>query len=233
MGAVFVAKGHYLFVFENSTLEQTATATSPFEVFSQLVYHVTSFLAMAGIYIKGFRYAALKEGGDKWLGFPFNMRLLKMFLYYLLITILSALYIILSAGIVVLQHFFLESVFVTILLAGLFAAFGVYLITRIVLTFLYVAIDQEKALRTSWSVMKGNVWHFLLLIILIGLTVLGAAIAGAALIGIVGFLLSLISSWLGAVIFVLFLPFGLLVMLLSTAWTINAVTYVNKQITAK
>lgn len=233
MVAVFLSTGQHQFIFLGGVLEQTVPATSPFGIFAQFVYYVTCFVAVTGLYVKGFRYAALKKGGDKWWEFPFDIRLIKMFLYYLLITFLIALYVGISTGITVSLLLFLESTFVTVLLSVGFSILGVYLITRLVLTFLYVAIDKEKALRTSWRVMKGNVWRFLLLVVLISLAVLGLIIAGSIVIGVFGWILGFIVGWLGIVIFALFVPFVILMMLVSMAWTITAIAHVNKQIMEK
>ena len=187
-----------------------------------------------GLYIKGFRYAALKEGGERWWEFPFNKRLVKIFLYYLLVSFFVGLYVAIAGGISVAAYFFAgQSILLVSLVVAFFIVLGFYLFTRLMLIFLYVSIDQEKALRTSWHVMKGNVWHFILLVFFISLGVLVIGAVGSAVIGLLGFLAGLLSAWLGAVVLGFFVPFGLLIMLLSMAWIINAIAMVDKQLRAK
>lgn len=217
-GANFLLPGQDSFVFAQTV-----------PVISVVIYPIY-FIAITGFYIKGFRYAALKEGGDKWWDFPFNIRLVKMFLYFLLISFLVVIYVGISAGITIALNIILGSVFVTVLFSVGFVVLGLYLITRLVLTFLYVAIDKEKPLRTSWYVMKGNVWRLLLLLVLISLIFL--AVNVIILGGLFLFVL-FIGGWFTLIFYAFVLFINVLILFVSIAWTINAIAYVNKQLTQK
>jgi hypothetical protein len=198
-----------------------------------LLHYVLNILAMLVLYINGFRYAALGEGGDKWWTLSLDKRLVKMVLYYFLIIILYALYALVAGGITVGSYFLNENFFLAGILGALFVLAGIYLMTRLSLVFLYVAIDQKEALRASWHVMKGNVLRLLGLFVLIGLVVVGFALLGAAILGLGGWLLSLINEWLGVVVFALFIPFLIFVWLVTFALSIKAIALVNKQLIEK
>lgn len=198
-----------------------------------LLHYILNIMAMLVLYINGFRYAALGERGDKWWTFSLDKRLVKMALYYFLIIILYALYALVAGGITVGSYFLVESIFLTGILGTLFVLGMIYLMTRLTLVFLYVAIDQKEALRASWHIMKGNVLRFLGLFVLIGLVIIGLVLLGGAVIGLGGWLLSLINEWLGVVAFALFIPFLIFVWLVTFALTIKAIALVNKQLTEK
>jgi len=201
--------------------------------FFTFAHYILETLAAMVLYINGFRYAALGEGEDKWWTFSLNRRLVKMFLYYLLVIILYAVYVGGAAGITFVSYLLIENIFLTGLLGVLSVVGFVYLMARITLTFLYVAVDQKNALRTSWHLMRGNVLRVLGLFFLILLVILGLTILGSAIIGLGGWLLSLVNMWLGLIIFALFVPFGLFTWLVSTALMIKAIALVNKQLTEK
>jgi hypothetical protein len=236
MSFVFLGIGLYLsgeldFTSEG-TAPQNGTDSLTSNVFT-LLHYILNIMAMLVLYINGFRYAALGERGDKWWTFSLDKRLVKMVLYYFLIIILYALYALVAGGITVGSYFLIESIFLTGILGTLFVLGMIYLMTRVTLVFLYVAIDQKEALRTSWHIMKGNVLRFLGLFVLIGLAILGLVLLGGAIIGLGGWLLGLINEWLGAVVFALFVPFGIFAWLVTFALSIKAIVLVNKQLMKK
>ena len=231
MGIGFYLSGGMTYFIEHGAVIQNAEQTSASAEFFNLIYHVFYILAMTIWYLNGFRYAALGEGGNTWWNFPWNKRLWKMFLYHLLIIVLFIAYGGLAAGTTVVAYLLTENVFLAILIGTLFGLGLFYLIGRLTLVFLNVAIDKKEALRTSWHVMKGNVLRLIGLFILIWLAIIGITILGSAIIGLGGWILGLINMWLGVIIFALFVPFGLFVWLVSAALTMKAIALVNKQLT--
>ena len=230
MGIALYLSGGFDFTTTQEGVLQNEPEASLAGDFFTVVHYVLETLAAMVLYINAFRYAALGEGGDKWWAFPLNGRLVKMFLYYLLIVVLIFVYSGGAAGVTFGSYLLIENIFLTGLLGGLFAVGLIYLATRLTLTFLYVAVDQTEPLRTSWHLMKGNVLRVLGLFLLIGLVILGITILGSVIIGFGGWLLSLINMWLGLIIFALFVPFGLSVWLVSIALMTKAIALVNKQL---
>lgn len=233
MGIAFYFSGVFNFTVNYEGIPEYVEEASLAGDFFTIVHYVLETLAALVLYINAFRYAALDEGGDKWWTFSLNRRLVKMFLYYLLVIVLYAVYALALGGITVGSYFLVENLFLTGLLGVLSVVGLVYLMARITLTFLYVAVDQKQPLRTSWHLMKGNVLRVLGLFFLIGFVILGITILGSAIIGGGGWLLSFINMWLGVIVFALFLPFGLFVWLVSIALMTKALALVNKQLMAK
>jgi hypothetical protein len=231
MGIGLYLSGGVTYFIEHGAIIQNAEQTSASVGFLNFIYYVLYMLAILTWYINGFRYAALGEGGDKWWNFHWNRRLWKMFLYHLLVIVLFAVYGAVAAGITVGSYFLIENAFLTALIGTLFGLGVFYLIGRLALVFLNVAIDKKEALRTSWHVMKGNVLRLIGLFILIWLAIIGLTIVGSVIIGLGGWLLSLMNMWLGVIIFALFVPFGLFVWLVSAALTMKAIALVDKQLT--
>ena len=153
-----------------------------------------------------------------------------MFLYHLLVIALSVVYGAVVVGVTVGSYFLAENAFFTTGIAILFGLGFFYLLGRLALVFLNVAIDKKEALRTSWHVMKGNVLRLIGLFILIWLAIIGLAILGAVIIGLSGVLLSFISDILGYVIYALAIPFSLFVWLVTAAMTMKAIALVSKQL---
>jgi hypothetical protein len=231
MGMSLYLSGEFNFTISEEGILQSETEGSLAGDFFTVMHYVLETLAAMVLYVNGFRYAALGEGGDKWWAFALNRRLVQMFLYYLLIVVLFIVYGGIAVGITVGTYFLVENIFFAGLLGVLFFAGLIYLATRLILTFLYVTLDQKKPLRTSWHLMKGNVLRVLGLFLLIGLVVLGVTILGSAIIGLSGWILSLVNVWFGDIIFSFFVPFGLFVWLVSGVLSIKAIALVNKQLT--
>jgi len=199
--------------------------------FSDFVYNIAYFIALASIYINGFRYAILEEGGDRWWTLHLNRRLVKTILYYLLIMVLGGIYVAISGGIVFGAHILFESIVLDVVLGALFAIYGIYLMYRIILTFPLIAIDQKKPIRVSWRLLKGNVLRLFGLIFLIIISLLLLGLAGVIVLGILGWVLALINPWLAGIAALLLLVFGLFIWLLSWGVVSKAMSVVYKDLT--
>ncbi len=199
--------------------------------FAHIVYYITYFIAIFSIYINGFRYAVLEEGGDHWWTLNLDWRFVKMILYSILIGILASIYVFITVGIGLGAHFLVGSIFLTSILGVLFVIYGIYLVIRISLTYLLIAIDQEKPIRVSWRLLKGNVLRVFWLFLLIGIVIFLISVAGGIVLGVLGWILSLISVWLVAIPVVLFLLFALFMWLLSWSVSSKAFALVYKTFT--
>lgn len=233
MGISLYLSGVFNFTVNYEGVPEYVEEASLTADFFSVAHYVLEIVAGMVLYINGFRYAVLGEGGDKWWAFSLNRRLVKMFLYYLLIIIFYVLYGSVAGAITFVTYFLIENIILTVLLGVLFFMGFIYLATRLILTFLYVAVDQKEPLRTSWHLMRGNVLRVLGLFCLILLFILGIMILGSAIIGGGGWLLIDINMWLGIIIFALFVPFGLFLWLVSAALIIKVIALVNKQLTEK
>lgn len=199
--------------------------------FGNTVYYIAQFIAMLSLYINGFRYAVLNEGGDHWWTLNLNMRFVKMFLYYILVILLFAAYTSIAVGITMGLHFGIESTTLTAIVGTFLALYGIYLFIRLSLTFLLVAIDHEVPLRTSWRLLKKNVLRLVGLMLLISLAFLAIIIVTFTILGIVSWILSLISPWLlGIGIFLMALA-GLALWLFSFGVIIKSLALVYKSFT--
>ena len=197
---------------------------------SAILYFTLFLLAVLGMHINGFRYLALGEGGNTWFTFPFDKRLLKILLYFLLISIFMNIYV---GSMILFGDFLFEitnSTYLVIVSLVLLGILGIYLLTRLSLTFLYVSTDQEKPLRTSWHRMHKHVWRFLLLIIMLFGLFIGFSIPIGVVLFMVAYLLSYVSTWLGAIVLDLITPFAILFFF---ALMMEAVVAANTQIFKK
>ncbi|HUX78325.1 MAG TPA: hypothetical protein VMW10_01050, partial [Alphaproteobacteria bacterium] len=153
-------------------------------------------------------------------------------LYSILIGILAVIYVSVTGGIAAGAYFLTESIALTAILGVLFGIYGFYLLIRIGLTYLLISIDQENPLRVGWRLLKGNVLRLLGLLLLISLVILLVFIAGSIVLGIFGWILSLMSTWLIAIPLILFFLFGLAMWLLIWAVTSKAFALVYKTFTS-
>ena len=91
---------------------------------ANIVPYFISFIAMTSVMIKGYRYGVLEEGGHQWWDLQFKPRFIKLVAYNLLIIALTVLYLLISAGIVFVAHYFIDSIALDIILGiilGLYA----------------------------------------------------------------------------------------------------------------
>ncbi len=125
----------------------------------------SAFISKVQMLINGFRYALLKEGGNRWWTLHFNRRFCKLVLYYALFLCIVGL----IAGGIAGSLFFTFHVIAststeTYMLTGaggiLLALSALYLILRVSLYTLFIAIDQKRPFRSSWHLLKGNVGRF-------------------------------------------------------------------------
>lgn len=177
------------------------------------IYFILIAIAGFSLVLKGYRYGVLGQGGDRWWDLQLNMRFVKMFLYSILIGIFAAIYTSLTGGIIYGFHLLFESIAFDVLLGIFFLICGVYLGFRIALTFLLIAIDNVKPLRSSWHLLKGNVWRFFWLVVLIAfslLIIIGIGTAILTLFGMMGGTLFVIAS-------ILMFVFGILMWLIYWA----------------
>ncbi len=162
-------------------------------VFAQILYFIFSIIASGSLYINGYRYGILKEGGDHWWLLQMNARLVKLILYSLLLGLIAIGFILLGVGIVFAAHMMAHSVFLNVLLGTVVGLFGFYALIRLTLLFPLIAIERENPLKTSWNLLKGNVLRLIGLSLIIGLKIIGIMLLGFIAIGFVGYLLFLIS----------------------------------------
>lgn len=213
LGALFfvftvIASGYY---DERAWLTGTLPDAPPLVTTGYGVYNIVYFIAMISLYINGYRYAVLQEGGNKLFNLNLNMRFVKMFLYTILI-MLSAL--------ILWVVLFLAAVFIGAGLTGgliipvlVVILFGIYLLLRISLYPLLIAVDQRKPIRTSWRLMKGNILRFIGLFLLVGLTLLLIGSLGGLLLIVLSSLFAMINPVLPYIVIILGLLFGVFMVL--------------------
>ncbi|MBS0272698.1 MAG: hypothetical protein JSR85_08675 [Proteobacteria bacterium] len=199
--------------------------------FGNIVYYIAQLIAMISLYISGFRYAVLNEGGDRWWTLNFNKRFVKMLLYYILIVLLFVAYTGIAAGITLGLHFGLENTTLTAIVGTLLALYGIYLFVRLSLTFLLIAIDHDVPLRTSWRLLKRNVLRLIGLMLLISLAFLAIIAITFLILGIVTWILSLVSPWLFGVGLFLMALAGLVLWLFSFGVILKSLALVYKSFT--
>ncbi len=219
-------------IIENSMQGTQNFIEKPFSLtLADTIYHIFTFISTICLLINGYRYGFLKEGGDRFWTLKLNWRFVKMCLYYFLVLILTALYVAIAAGISIGIYFLVESVALSTILGVLFTLYGFYLIVRIGLTFFLIAIDRTIPIRISWRLLKGNVLRFLGLMLLIFLTIFLIIIAGCIVLGLFGWLLSLVSPTLLVIPFILLFIFGIILWFISWAVTAKAFALVYKTFT--
>jgi len=217
----YVASGQVLDVNTFAEGAQSSAPTPPLLTIASIVYHVVYFLALTSLYINGYRYAILGEGGDRWITLNFNMRLVKLILFNILFGLLALIYVGIAAGIIIGAHFLLESVALDVILGLILGLCGFYLLFRIALFPVVISMDKSSPLTTSWHLMKGNVLRFFGLMMLITLTVMLIVIIAGAGVALFGFLLGMINGLLGVVVGIvlgLLLAFFLIVF----GWALNS-----------
>ncbi|MBY0501465.1 MAG: hypothetical protein K2P93_05630 [Alphaproteobacteria bacterium] len=188
--------------------------------FANFVYFIAYFVAVFSLYVNGFRYGVLHEGGKTWWNLHLNKRFVKMILYSFLIGILGGVYALLSAGIILLAEYLFASIAVNIVLGTLLALYGFYLMFRITLTFLLIAIDRSEPIRVSWRLLRGNVLRVVGLVLLIMLKILFITLVGLIALVLIGTLFSFLSPWLAGVTAILIYIFMMFIWFY--AWAVNA-----------
>lgn len=163
---------------------------------AKLVHEVFYWVALLSLMINGFRYGVLHEGGKDWWTLRLNKRFWKVLLYMFLIIILASVYAIIGTCVVLGAQYFFANIFLDIAIGALFGLYGLYVLLRIFLYGLLIAIDKTHPLKTSWHLVKGNIWRLIGLTLLIWIAI-GVLFAGGAIVfGLLGLLLALISPML-------------------------------------
>lgn len=165
-------------------------------ILGNTVYYISYLIGMVNLYINGFRYGVLQEGGDQWWNLNFNMRFLKMILYTILIGGLSALYVFAGVGIGFAIQSLTDLTALTVIFGIFLFIVGFYALIRLSLAFTLISIDQSQPIRKSWRLLQGNVFRVFGLNVLVALVVVVIALAGFIVIGLFAGLFALISPWL-------------------------------------
>jgi len=224
MGILYWSAGHSL-ELHHAMLGQTIPSEKAGEVwflisFANLIYYVTYFISIMTLYINGFRYGVLHEGGNQWWNIHFNKRFVKMILYSILIPVLAGIYMLISAGIIFVMQYAFDSIVVNITFGVLLTFFGMYALMRIGLVHLLIAIDRSHPIRTSWNLLKRNVLRFFGLLFLVTLSILIIGIVGIGALTLIGYILASVSPILAVPIVILIYLFGIYVWFLS--WAVSA-----------
>lgn len=206
--------------FMGAPLPQEMPESSTLLSISQIIYHIMYFVAMICLYINGYRYALLKEGGDAWITLNLNMRFVKMALYTILITILAGTYLGISAGIIIGAHALFDNIGINVILGILLFIYLFYLMFRLTLYPVVISMDHAEPLKTSWRLMKGNILRLLGLVLLVTLTIMLIGLVGGIVVGLVSGLFSLVSPMLGILSLILWLLFAIFMILLG--WAVNS-----------
>lgn len=219
---------NYVESMTNPTAETQNMTEMPFMVIlGNAIYYILYIIIM----INGYRYAALKEGGDRWWTLNLNRRFVRLVLFSLLVALFAVIYVSIAAGIIIGAAALIENMAVNIILGLGFVLFGIYAFTRIGLAFFLVALDQTKPIRLSWALLKGNVLRMIGLFFIIEITIGVIAILGLAILGLFGWLLSFINGWLSIIAIFSMLIFGFIVWFMNWAITAKAVAFVYKNLT--
>jgi len=219
-------------LFPDAANQANVMADSSFMVIlGNIVHFLAVIISTVCLYINGFRYAVLHEGGDRWWTLNLDWRFVKFILYYILILILATIYLSISAGLAGGLYYGTENTALTVILGIALGVFGFYLALRIGLMFLLVAIDGEHPIRTSWALLKGNVFRFFLLMLLIVLSIIGITIVGAIALLILGMILALIHPVLATIAIALGIAWYIVILFLSWAVSSKAIALVYTSFT--
>lgn len=211
---------------------QSLAEASFMEVLGTIVYYLAYIIALVSLMINGYRYGALREGGESWLTLNLNWRFIKLFLYYVLLVISFSIYALVCIGAIIGLYYLVESMALSVILGIFFGLAGLYAIMRLGLTLFLIAIDQTKPIRLSWALLKGNVLRLVGLMFLVLLVVAGISIAGLLVIAALTWILSLITPWLAIPGVLLFIAYVAAMWLLSWAAMAKAIALVYKGFTS-
>mgnify|MGYP001205393954 CR=1 FL=1 len=192
-----------------------------------VIYFICFIITIVSLYINGYRYAVLNEGGDQWWVFHLDRRFVKMILYSLLMILLLGVYLIVSVGIFGGAAYLFQNTALNIILGVVIGLYGFYLIFRLGLLFLLIAIDKQSVLKSSWHLMKGNVLRFIGLMLLLGIVLTLINFVGTFLFSLIG----MISSTLAIVSSILSTLFGLFMWLVNWAVISKATARVYQALT--
>lgn len=189
-------------------------------IFGKIVYQIAYYIATISLYINGYRYAVLQEGGDQWFTLNLNMRFVKMLLFSILVGFLAVIYVAISAGLIIGAHSLFAHIGIDVILGILLALYGFYLMLRIVLFPVLISIDQREPIKNSWRLMRGNVLRFFGLSLLIGLTFMLIGLIGFGLLAVLFMLSAAAGPILMGIVGLLGILFFLFFILI--AWAVNS-----------
>lgn len=195
-------------------------------ILGNIVHFMTYIIGTFTLYINGFRYGILQEGGDQWWNLSLDKRFLKMILYSLLIVVLAVLYVLASFGIGFGIQTLGDMTALTVIFAILMVTFGFYALLRVGLAFALISVDQSQPIQKSWRLLKGNVLRLFGLMLLIGLVVSLIALAGFIIIGVFAGLFLFISPWLAGLLIIPGGLFFVFIWLFSWAFQAKAISLV-------
>lgn len=157
--------------------------------FGHAFYALCSLLAGTVLYISGYRYALLGEGNRKLFSLENPGRIGKFILYSFLISMAGGVFM----GTSILAFFELIRQFtsygIALACVGLWGVLGLYLFFRLTFVKLLISLDIPRPIRTSWTLLKGNVLRILALNILVTLLFAVIFSLGAALLFLTAFAL--------------------------------------------
>jgi len=235
MGIIYWSTGHSVELHQ-AMFHQTVPIEKAGDVwlligFANLISFITYIISAMTLYINGFRYGILHEGGNQWWNLHLNKRFVRMILYSILVPILGAVYLLTSFGIVFISQHLFSSIALNVILGVLLGLFGCYVLIRIGLFHLLISIDGNQPLKTSWNLLKGNVLRFFGLIFLIMMSILIIAVMGIGVLALLGYLLSFVTHTLTGPIAVLIYLFGVYIWFLNWAVTAKALSLVYTSFT--
>jgi hypothetical protein len=225
---VVITSGAAIFSLQNQNLSD-ATGLM---IFGRIINFILSLIAMFSLYINGYRFGILNEGGDSWWLLQMNKRMVFYFLYSLLVGVIAIGLVLLGFGLVLLAHLAAYNTALNIVVGALYATGALYVLFRLSLVFPLVAIEHERPMSTSWNLMRGNVLRLLGLFILITLKILLIVLAGLVVLGLIGWLLYLIVPFLVIVPILFAIIFFLYIWLLNWAVITKAFSLVYLSFTA-
>jgi hypothetical protein len=190
MGLMDMAANHYagLYFSPERHLLIAWRTDSSWVAFGHLLYSLCAIVAVTVLYINGYRYAVLGEGGDRWISMGNPRRIGKFILYSFL---LSGAATLLLGGAVLLYFELLRHTSYGIALAcvGPLGLLGVYMFFRITFVKLLIPLDISHPIRTSWQLLEGNVLRMVALNVLIALSLTILLSLGVFFLLLVGFAL--------------------------------------------
>lgn len=161
--------------------------------FAKLAYEAAYWFALISLAINGFRYGVLQEGGNGWWALHLNKRFWKMLGYMFLVILFLGVCGAIGGGVIAAVHYFFTSLALDIVLGALLALCVCYILLRISLYQVLIAIDKTHPIRTSWHLLKGNILRLIGLFFLLSLTFGGIFLGGILTSSLLGALLAFIS----------------------------------------
>lgn len=189
---------------------------SSLHIIALIAVCVAYFIGLFSLQINGFRYAILRDGGDRWITLNLNKRLVKLFLYTILYNLLSQIYGFIVGFILGVLHVILDNDIINAVLITFFVLFGIYLLFRIFLYPVLISIDQRAPLTSSWDLTKSNVLRLIAVSLLVGLTLLFIGVVFGVVTALLAYGVSLFTS-LSLIIWVFF---GFLMLFIS--WAVSS-----------